>query len=397
MVANESSQVFSRRLESLKPSPILAMMNKTKQVGQSNKEYRRIHLEVGDPDFETPTHIRESAHRSANQGETHYTSARGIPQLRLTISSSLSEDYGIKQNPDSEIMVSPGSKFALFCALMSLIDESDEVIIPEPAWPAYLNAVRMCGGTSITVPMTKTKDGFALNIQTIKDSITEKTKVLILNSPGNPTGLVLSKQDIAEVNETLRNRADIVVISDEVYSKFMFDGCEHQCLLNSELSEKTILINKLSKTYAMTGWRIGYTVAKKEFIDRMVLVQESISTCAPVFVQKAALAAIEGSQECVQQMQSQYDLRRKIVMESLNNTKVFSPGRPRGGLYLFPSANLPGVSSIELANELFDRLAISTTPGVGFGKSGEGHLRISLTCPTSDIKEAMSRINNFYR
>ena len=214
--------------------------------------------------------------------------------------------------------------------------------------------------------MKESSEGYELALDALETFITERTKVLGLNSPSNPTGSVLSKRDLERLVEIM-NRRNIIILSDEVYSKFTFDGFEHQCLLaQPDLREKTIMINSFSKTYAMTGWRIGYTVAKKEFVDRMVLVQESISTCAPVFVQKAALAALQGPQDCVREMRTEYDLRRKLVMDSLSRTKKFIPGRPKGGLYVFPRLTEPQMSSVDLAELLLSRLAISTTPGIGF-------------------------------
>jgi aspartate aminotransferase len=385
---------FAKRLSDLKPSPILSMKSKSASL-EDNKKRTTIHLEVGDPDFDTPEHIRSAAERAMNSGVTHYTAARGLPELREAVAASLKSDYGVDANPATDILISQGSKFAIYCFLMATVDSGDEVMIPEPFWPTYANSVRLCGGTPVTFPLRE--DDYGLDFDTLEGAFTQKTKVLMLNFPNNPTGGVMERKEVERLAQVLKDR-DVVVLSDEVYGKFVYDGMQHACLLaNPDLRDKAVMIDSFSKTYAMTGWRLGHTVGRKEIIDKMTLVQETSNTCAAPFVQKAGLAALTGPQTCVGEMRAEYDKRRHIVVDALSSVQQITCPTPKGGLYVFPKFNYIGLTSAQLADTLLVETGVATTPGSGFGRSGEGHLRISLTAPTEQIREGVERIRNLVK
>ena len=276
-----------------------------------------IHLEVGDPDFKTPPHIIEAANRAALQGDTHYTGIRGIRALREAIAAKFDRENGIKCDPSTEVIVGIGATGVLFLACVAALNPGDEVIVADPYWPYYEGHVALPGASLVCVPLRK-DSGFTLDVDELRSRVTPRTKMVILNSPNNPTGSILHKDTLLKIGE-IAEEYDLLIVSDEVYEKFIFDGEEHFSLGSvPELKERVLTVNALSKTYAMTGWRLGYACGPKPLIDAMVSVQEYMVSCVPSMIQRAGVAALTGPQDVVGEMARVYKRRRDLVFEGLN-------------------------------------------------------------------------------
>lgn len=350
-------------------------------------------LNVGEPDFTTPEHIKEAAKKAMEGGFTHYTPIQGIPELREAIAEKLRSENGIDVETNSEILITAGAQSAFFATCQALIDQGDEVIVQDPFYPAYEVALRLVGAKIVRAPLKEHKY-FVVEPEDIEEKITKKTKVIILISPNNPTGSVLEKNTLKRISEVVRDN-DLVVISDEIYEKIIYDGVvNHSVISVPSMEERTVIINSFSKTYAMTGWRVGFLVACKEIMENIVKVHHTMNICACAVSQKAALAALTGPQDCVVEMVREYDERRKEIVNLLNEIPGFTCQMPKGAFYVFPSINLFKTSSMEFAKFLIEDAGVVTVPGSAFGENGEGHLRLSYATSLENIREALSRIKN---
>jgi len=375
----------SRRSAGIPPSGIMAVFEKAQRMRGL------IRFELGEPDFNTPSHIRDAAKRALESGFTHYTSSRGMIELRREIARKLEEDNGIVASPDSEIVVTAGACGAVYLAMLALVNPGDEVLLPDPAWPAYEPSALLAEASVVHYP-TREEDNFTPNSKSIRERITPKTKILLINSPNNPTGSVASSTTLKEI-ANLAEEYRLTVISDEVYEKFIYDGMRHQSFAAlSGMAERTVTINSFSKTYAMTGWRLGYAAAPANIVAEMAKLNLYANTCANSIAQMAGIEAIRGSQECVREMAEEYDRRRRFVLQRLNKISKITCTRPEGAFYVFPNISRLGMSSLDFSMHLLENGKVSTVHGSDFGEHGEGYLRISYATSMANLKEGLDRL-----
>lgn len=355
-----------------------------------------IRLEVGEPDMDTPVHIREAAKRALDEGFTHYTSFNGIQELREAIAEKVKAENGIDADPARQIIVTPGASSSLYCGTMSIVNPGEKVLIPDPGWPHYDACVRMAGGITERYPLLERND-FRPDLADLANRVDKKTKALLINSPSNPTGAVFTRKDIEGIAE-IAIENDLIVLSDEVYEKITYDNAEHISIASLPgMSGRTITINALSKTYAMTGWRIGYTVAPEEIVNQMAKLVLYTGTCANSIGQKAAVAALKGQQDSVYDMRREYKLRRDFLVKRLNEIEGMFCKLPEGAFYVFPNVESYGMASTDCAMYLLEQGRVSTVPGTGFGECGEGHLRLSYAASLESLEKGVHRIQEALR
>ena len=354
-----------------------------------------IHLEIGRPDFDTPQHIKDAAKQALDDGFVHYTSNYGTLELRQAIAEKLQRDNSVQVDPATEIIVTVGTNEAIAIAMLALIDPGDEVLIPDPTWLHYFYCVQLAGGVPIHVPL-RAANHFQIDPADLARAITQRTKMIIVNSPHNPTGAVLDQTILKEIAE-LAIKRDLLVLSDEIYEKIIYDGVQHFSIANLPgMAERTLTANGFSKTYSMTGWRVGYIAARKHFIDAMIRVHQSSATSATSFAQSGALAAYRGSQECVRQMTAEFARRRDFIVRALARIEGIECVKPAGAFYTFPSIKNLGLSSEEFTLNLL-HAGVAVVPGSAFGEYGEGYVRIAYSNSYENLEIAMDRIADAVR
>ncbi|MEN4017077.1 MAG: pyridoxal phosphate-dependent aminotransferase [Methanobacterium sp.] len=362
----------AKRCKSIQLSQIRKMFDLTPE--------NAVNLSLGEPDFDTPEHIRNAVKKALDEGFTHYTSNKGILELREAISCKLSDENKIEADPES-IIVTVGASEALHISLQSLINRGDEVLIPDPGFLSYDPCVKLAEGKSVPLKL-KEDDKFQMTAQNVLEKISSKTKAIILNSPSNPTGAVMQKEDIKGIAEIAEDK-NIFLISDEIYEKIIYEGKHHS---PGRYTDNTITINGFSKTYAMTGFRIGYVASKPELSEEMLKVHQYNTACASSLSQIAALEALTGPQNCVDEMRSEFKRRRDFVVKRLNEMGIEIKA-PEGAFYVFPRVD----NSVEFVNEAIKN-GVVIVEGSGFGKGGEGHFRISYAASYEKLVEAMDRL-----
>ncbi|WP_422486164.1 pyridoxal phosphate-dependent aminotransferase [Gudongella sp. DL1XJH-153] len=352
-----------------------------------------ISLTVGEPAFDTPENIKNAAKQSLDNNNTHYVSNAGIPELRKTIAEKYNSLIGGNFTLDN-VMVAIGGMEAIFLSMLATVNPGDEVLIPDPGYPNYEGQTVILGAKAVKVPVYE-ENNFNIQAKDIENAITKKTKVLILNSPSNPLGSVLSKDNLAEIAEVVKKH-DLFVISDEVYEEIIYDGYEHHSISQfPEIRENVMIVNSLSKTYAMTGWRIGYVVGSKRIIDKMPKLQEGIVSCAPHFVQVAAIEAITNSSESVEFMRKEYARKRNIVVEEISKIEGLQYKASPGSFYAFVNIKASGMTSQEFAEKLVVSQQVLVVPGSAFGEMGEGYIRVVFAGSDDDLREAFKRMKLF--
>lgn len=349
------------------------------------------HLEVGEPDFQTPSHIVEAAKKALDEGYTHYTPNRGYKDLRESIARKLWKENRIDANPESEILVTVGAMQALSMSILCTVNPGDEVILPDPSYTNYEGQIVFAD--AIPVPVEdKEENEFKLMPEDVEKAVTKRTKMIMVNTPANPAGAMMDKADLEGI-AGIAERYDLLVLSDEAYEKLVYDGAKHYSIASLPgMKERTISLFTFSKTYAMTGWRIGYIVSNKEIIDEMAKVQEYYVSCASAVSQRAALAALEGPQDCIKEMVEEYEKRRNFLHKELNKIDKISCIKPKGTFYVFPNISKTGLRSQEVANLLLEKGKVVTSPGIAFGKYGDNFLRLSFATAMNQLKEAVKRI-----
>ncbi len=351
-----------------------------------------ISLGVGEPDFVTPWHIREACMYALERGYTMYTSNYGMLELREEIAKHLKREYRVGYDPEREVLVSVGVSEGFDLAVRATIDPGDEVIIPEPSYVSYKPCTLLAGGTPVAVA-TSVKDSFKVRAEMVEKVITDKSKVLMLNYPNNPTGATMEKGEMEAIAELVEEH-DLLVISDEVYDKLTYDG-RHTCFSSLEgMRDRTILLNGFSKSYAMTGWRIGYACGNQEVIEAMMKIHQYATLCAPITAQMAAIEALRHGERAVKEMVKKYDRRRKVIVKRLNAMGL-ACFEPRGAFYAFPSIQGTGLSSEEFAEDLLKKEKVAVVPGNVFGETGEGFIRCAYAASLEEINEAMDRTERF--
>jgi aminotransferase len=353
-----------------------------------------ISLGIGEPDFVTPDPILQEGVASLNRGETQYTSNSGTIELRTALSRHLEKLYGLRYDPEDEILITVGVSEALYLAMTALLDPGDEVVIPEPCFVSYAPEVAFAGGTPVTVA-THVKDDFQVTAENIAAAITPKTKAFLLGYPNNPTGAVMTRKIMGEI-ASVAEQNDLVVISDEIYDRLVY-GIEHTCVPSLPgMRERTILLGGFSKNYAMTGWRIGYACANPDLLAALRKVHQYTIMSAPTTAQAAALVALEQGENHVEKMRQEYDRRRRLIVSGFN-TLGMDCFEPRGAFYAFPSIAASGMSSNDFAMRLLEEEEVAVVPGDAFGVSGAGFVRASYATAFEKIEEALNRFERFMR
>lgn len=385
-MASALADRFSARSKALVPGLRRQMM--TADQGMSDV----IALARGDPDFDTPSHIVAAGQQALSEGRTHYTPWNGIPELRVEIANKLERENRITTDATTQIIVTGGAQEALYLTVQMLIDQGDEVLLPDPCYSAYNDAIRMAGGQIVDVP-TIGEDRFEIRAAEFERRITNRTKLLVLVDPSNPAGAVLSPEQVHQVAD-VAIRHDLAVLSDEVYEKQIFDGFEHTSVASIPgMNDRTVSIFSFSKTYAMTGWRIGYLTAPADFVDRASELHYVISICASAPAQAAALAALRGPQHQVAEMTASYAMRRDFLVDGLERLGLPCVV-PRAGLSVMADIRGTRMTSVEFCVHLLDTAAVKVFPGAMYGASAEGYVRVSLLAPLPQLEEALRRIRS---
>ena len=382
---------FSKRAQEIKASPTLTITSKAKRLKAEGEDV--VNFAAGEPDFDTPEHIKEAAIEAVKEGFTKYTPSAGAPFLIDAIINKFRQDNNLKYNKE-QIVVSCGAKHSLFNAIQVLCDKEDEVIIPSPYWVSYPEMVRFAEGVPVVIK-TVQANNFKLRADILEKYITNRTKLLILNTPSNPTGAVYKKEELEEIAEVAVAHK-IYVISDEIYEKIIYDDNEHISIasLGKDIYNLTVTVNGVSKAYSMTGWRIGYLAANEEVAIRIKNLQ-SHSTSNPTSIsQKAAYCALTSAQDTVNQMVNEFDRRRKEIVRGLNSIKGFSTNKPQAAFYCFCNIKDTGLSSVELADKLLDEARVAVIPGIAFGD--DNFIRVSFACSLDEIEEGIKRIKKMF-
>jgi aspartate/methionine/tyrosine aminotransferase len=348
-----------------------------------------IHLEIGEPDFDTPSNIKYAAIKALADGWTHYTPPAGIPELREAIAEEVSTTRSIKVNPE-QVVVTPGAKPIMFFTILALCEKGDEVIYPNPGFPIYESMINFVGATPVPVPLLMEKD-FRFDIEQLKSLVSPKTKMIILNSPHNPTGGVLTKEDLEAIAEAAIEN-DIMVLSDEIYSRMVYEGDFASIAQFPGMQERTIILDGFSKTYAMTGWRLGYGVMPKWLAAHVANLMVNSNSCTAAFSQWAGIEALKGPQDEPKKMIEAFRRRRDVIVDGLNQIPGFRCLRPRGAFYVFPNIEGTGKSSQEMEDFLLNEAGVAALSGTSFGEYGEGFVRFSYANSVENIKKALERI-----
>ena len=382
--------MISERAKNITPSTTLAITSRAKKMKKEGKDV--VILAAGEPDFPTPDRIKEFAIKAINNNFTNYTATAGIPELKDAICKKFFRDNGLTYTP-SRVMVNCGGKHALYNCFQSLLNPGDEVILSVPYWNSYIEQVKLAGGKTIEIP---SKPDMSLNMEGIKHSITEKTKVILINSPSNPSGYVISREEAESLGEILIKNKHIFLISDEVYEYFIYDGKHYTiAAMFPELKERTVIINAVSKTYSMTGWRIGYAAGPEEIIASMTKLQDHMTSNPSSISQMAALEAINGSQEDVKIMVEEFRKRREFLIDNLNKLPLIKCSPPKGAFYAFVDISNTGIASGEFANRLLDEQLVAVIPGNAFGI--DNYIRLSFAASRESLEKGIERIEKFLR
>jgi aspartate aminotransferase len=384
-----ASDFFTSRVCDLAPSPTLAVSDRARQLKSQGIDV--IDLGGGDPDFITPEHIRAAAIEAMNAGDTHYVASAGIPSLRKAIADKLRIDNGIEVEPNGGVIVTPGGKQALFEASLAFVEPGVDVLIPEPAWVSYVPMVELAGGTAVPLAL-QPDDNWRLTGETLSAAWTPASRILLINSPNNPTGRVLDDAELAAIAAFAQER-DLLVFSDEMYEKILYDGQRHTSIATLPgMADRTLVFNGLSKAYAMTGWRLGYVAGPRPYLQQIEKVHSHSVTCATSFVQKAGVVALTGPQEFIGQMVSAWDRRRRNLAERLDAVNGIACPLVEGAFYAFVDIRGTGMTSTQAADLFLQEAHVAVTPGVAFGSSGEGHVRLSFATSDDLLEAAADRI-----
>ncbi|MCY4404451.1 MAG: pyridoxal phosphate-dependent aminotransferase [Candidatus Poribacteria bacterium] len=348
-----------------------------------------IHLEIGQPDFSTPMNVCEAAFKAMKDGHTGYCPSAGLPEFREVVAHHISETRGVDIHPD-EVTVTPGAKPIIFFTILALIDDGDEVIYPEPGFPVYESVIDFIGGKAVPLALRE-EVGFRFRIDDLIDAISDRTKLLILNSPQNPTGGTLTETDLNAIAE-LSEKHNFYILTDEVYSRLLYEGSHKSVISLPGMKERTILIDGHSKTYAMTGWRLGYGIAPREIADKITQLTINSNSCTATFTQIAGIEALTGPQTFVSDMVTEFRIRRDTIVDGLNAIEGISCVKPLGSFYVFPNVTQISMPCEALADYLMDEVGVALLPGTAFGKYGDGYLRLSYANSLDNINDALSRI-----
>ncbi len=379
---------ISQRMKRLGTETAFLVLAKAKALEAQGK--KMVHLEIGEPDFDTPMNIKLAAKKAIDDGFTHYGPASGLPQLREAIARHISQTRGIDVKPDN-VVVTPGGKPVMFYTILATVDEGDEVIYPNPGFPIYESVIEFVGAKAVPLVLREENE-FRVDVSDLKKLITKKTRLLILNSPQNPTGGILRLEDFKEISK-LAIEHDIIVLADEIYSQIVYGDFKHYSIAALPgMQERTIILDGFSKTFAMTGWRLGYGVMPAELVSLITQLQINSNSCTASFTQIAGVEGLNGPQDDVHRMVREFKKRRDIIVDGLNSIPGFKCFKPHGAFYVFPNIRGTGMNSRNLADKLLNEAGVASLSGTAFGKFGEGYLRFSYANSIPNIEWALESI-----
>lgn len=378
------------RARAVEQSTVRAIFEKATAMERQGRSV--IRLEVGRPDFDTPTHIKEAAKRALDEGQVHYTSNHGLRELRVAIANKLARENGLVYDPDGEIVVTVGATEAILLAVSCLVEPGEEVLVPEPSWPNYRNTAAWVGAVPVPVPLRE-ENGFQLAATDVAARITPRTRMLAVVSPQNPTGSVIERANLAALAR-LAVEHDLLVLADEIYERIVYDADHVSIASLPGMAERTLTINGFSKIYSMTGWRLGYIAGPRAMLAAMVRVREYITSCVTTFAQYGAIAALEGPQDAALAMVAEFRRRRDLVVAGLNAIPGVSCVTPKGAFYAFPNVTRFGRPAAEIADYILEKAGVAVVPGTAFGPAGEGYLRLSYASSYESLVEGLERMGN---
>lgn len=381
----------AKRIEGQPMFKVLARVQEMERAGRSV-----VHFEIGDPDFETPSNISEAAVESLRHGETHYTSSMGLYELRCAAGEATEVSRHFRPKTE-QVLVAPGANILIYYAVRCLVDPGDEVIIPDPGFPTYRSVLNFCGAVPVGVGLREENE-FRMNPRDIRDAISDRTRMIIINSPQNPTGALMTAQEIDEIFDIACNH-DVYLFSDEIYSRMVYEGGYrfYSPSMRDQCRERTIVANGFSKAFAMTGWRLGCAIGPEEVIEKMGLLLQTTSSCVPPFIQRAGIEAIRGDQTAVQGMMTEYRQRRDLLVEGLNRLPGVRCLNPGGAFYAFPSITGTGMTSDEFARVMLEQGGVALLPGNCFGGHGEGYVRLCYASSKQNIADGLRRMRDVLR
>jgi aspartate aminotransferase len=382
------SSIFAKRMKTLGTETAFEVLAKAKALEKQGKEI--VHLEIGEPDFDTPKNIKEAAVKAINSGYTHYGPSAGLPEVRETIAQYVSKTRGIKAEAD-EVVVTPGAKPIMFFSVLALVNPGDEVLYPDPGFPIYESLVNLVDAKPVPIPLPEEND-FRLDPEFVKKNVTKKTKLIILNYPENPTGGILTKEDLKVIADCIGDRDDVFVLADEIYSRIVYEGMHESIASLPGMKDKTILLDGFSKTYAMTGWRLGFGVMRKDLSQKVAQLMTNSNSCTCTFTQMAGMEALKGPQAEPERMVAEFRKRREVIVSGLNAIKGITCKKPHGAFYVFPNTSGTGMDCRKLSDHLLYNAGVAVLSGTSFGKFGEDHLRLSFANSVENIKKAIDRI-----
>ncbi|MFH1353493.1 MAG: pyridoxal phosphate-dependent aminotransferase [bacterium] len=380
---------LAERMSRLGTETAFEVLAKAKALEAQGKEI--IHLEIGEPDFATPKNICESAKKAIDDGVTHYGPSAGLPEARKVIAKYISETRKIPVDPE-EVVITPGAKPIIFFPILALVNEGDEVIYPNPGFPIYESMINFVGGVAKPVPLREEKN-FSVDVEEFRSLFTPRTRLVIINTPSNPTGGVIPEENLKKMAEIIKEY-DCMVLSDEVYDRMIYEGVHHSIASFPGMKERTIILNGFSKTYAMTGWRLGYGVMPKELAGHITRLQTNSNSCTCSFTQIAGIEALEGPQAESESMVEKFRERRDIIVEGLNSLDGITCHKPSASFYVFPNIKKLGMKSSEVEKFLLEEAGVASLSGTSFGKFGEGYIRFSYANSIPNIKRAVEKIKS---
>jgi aspartate/methionine/tyrosine aminotransferase len=378
---------FAERMSLLGTETAFEVLVKARALEATGRDV--VHLEIGEPDFDTPRHISEAAKAALDQGYTHYGPSAGLPELRDAIARDVAQQRGIAARA-AQVVVTPGAKPIMFYVVLALAQPGDEVIYPNPGFPIYESVIRFVGAQPVPIPLREERR-FSLDVNELRDLVTERTRLIILNSPQNPTGGVLPPEDLQAIAE-IAVQHGIPVLTDEIYSRMLYEGEFHSIAAYDGMQDLAIILDGFSKTYAMTGWRIGYGVMPEALATHVTRLMTNSNSCTASFTQRAALAALQGPQDAVHAMMAEFRRRRDVFVEGLNTIPGLRCAMPRGAFYAFPNVTAVCQSSQELADYLLQKGGVASLAGKDFGVYGEGYIRFSYANSLDNLRKALERI-----
>lgn len=382
---------FARSLGRIGTESAFEVLARCRELERGGKKI--LHFEIGEPDFPSPPHVVEATKRALDQGYTHYTPPQGLFELQEAVCEEVARSRGFRPKPD-QVLMGPGGKPIILYAILATIEEGDEVIVQEPAYPMYASIVNYVGGKAVPVRLKEEND-FRMTAEDVEERVTGRTKMIVINSPNNPTGSVLSKDDVSGIADIAEDN-DLWLLSDEIYNRIIYDAVHFSPAARDAAAERTILVDGFSKAYAMTGYRLGYGVGPRELIGKMVLLAINTISCVTAFVQMAGIAALRGPQDSTEAMVREFRARRDLIVSGLNGVKGFRCLNPKGAFYVFPNITGTGMSSAKCSKYLLEDGGIAVLPGTAFGAAGEGYIRFSYATSQDRIREMVEKLKALF-